>query len=139
MELIKSCGFVAYTAIDSEIKYLLIKTLNGDVGFPKGHMEMGESEIETAMRELYEETGAEIEHITDMRRQIEYEMPAKNAIKQAVYFLGSIKEPVVLTPQASEVADVRLLAYDEALEWLTFAETKRILTEANRYIRGRGK
>lgn len=137
MVLIKSCGFVAYTVIKGEIRYLLIKALNGDVGFPKGHIEPGEGELDTARRELCEETGVEIEHINDMRWQIEYEMPDKDAVKQAVYFLGRIKEPIALTPQAGEVADARLLSYEEALEYLTFAETKSILTEANRYLRER--
>ena len=53
----KSCGFVVYKKIDNINYYLLIKSLNGDVGFPKGHMELGETEIQTAIRELKDEMG----------------------------------------------------------------------------------
>ena len=39
----KSAGAVVYTVSDGKIKYLLIKSQNGDVGFPKGHIEQGET------------------------------------------------------------------------------------------------
>ena len=45
MRYIKSCGFVAYKRIESINHYLIIKSLNGDMVFPKGHMESGESEL----------------------------------------------------------------------------------------------
>ena len=49
MKVVKSCGFIAYTEQNGEKRYLLIKSTNGDVGFPKGHVEAGESERETAL------------------------------------------------------------------------------------------
>ena len=45
MRYIKSCGFVAYKQIESRNYYLIIKSLNGDVGFPKGHMEIEERRL----------------------------------------------------------------------------------------------
>ena len=72
MTYIKSCGFVAYKRIENINHYLIIQSLNGDVGFPKGHMESGESELETAIRELKEETGVDVKVIQGFRRQIEY-------------------------------------------------------------------
>lgn len=57
MKIIKSCGFVVYTDVFGERRYLVIESVNGDVGFPKGHAEAGESELETAIRELREEVG----------------------------------------------------------------------------------
>ena len=57
MRYIKSCGFIVYKAENNENFYLIIKSHNGDVGFPKGHMEPGENELQTAIRELKEETG----------------------------------------------------------------------------------
>ena len=70
MRYIKSCGFVAYKRIESINHYLIIKSLNGDMGFPKGHMESGESELQTAIRELKEETGVDVKVIQGFRRQI---------------------------------------------------------------------
>ena len=47
----KSCGTVTFTKIDGEIKYLLTRTDYGVYGFAKGHVEDGESERQTAVRE----------------------------------------------------------------------------------------
>lgn len=134
MRYIKSCGFVAYKQIGNENYYLIIKGNNGDVGFPKGHMEEGESELQTAIRELKEETGVEVEPIDGFRRQIEYDLPrVPDAIKQSVYFLGRcVTEEIIL--QETEVAEAAFLSYAEALSALTFEETKIILRDAERAI-----
>ena len=46
----RSCGAVLYRLTDGAPQYVLV--LGGDWGFPKGHMEAGETELETALREL---------------------------------------------------------------------------------------
>ncbi len=135
MRYIKSCGFVAYKQIENEIFYLIIKAHNGDVGFPKGHTEQGESEIETAIRELKEETGVEVEIISDFRRQIEYRLPrAANSVKQVVYFLGKCSSENIV-PQEAEVAEAKFVSYEDALKILTFEATKNILRDAEQFIR----
>ena len=52
----KSCGFIAYQLCNNTREYLVLQSLNGDFGFPKGHVEKDETEYETALRELKEET-----------------------------------------------------------------------------------
>lgn len=51
----KTCGSVMFTRENGIKKYLLIKNDSGHIGFPKGHVEYGESEAETAEREVFEE------------------------------------------------------------------------------------
>lgn len=53
----KSCGAVVYHEDDGERKYLLIRNRSQNVGFPKGHIEYGETELQTVEREILEETG----------------------------------------------------------------------------------
>lgn len=134
MRYIKSCGYVAYKQIGNKNFYLIIKGKNGDVGFPKGHTEQGESEMQTAIRELMEETGVRVEHIDGFRRQIEYKLPrVPDAIKQTVYFLGRcVTEKIII--QETEVAKAGFMSYESALEALTFEETKKILTDAEAFI-----
>lgn len=134
MRYIKSCGFVAYKQIGNKNFYLIIKGKNGDVGFPKGHTEEGESEMQTAIREMKEETGVLVEPIDGFRRQIEYNLPrVPDAIKQTVYFLGRcITEEIII--QETEVAEAGFMSYESALEALTFDETKKILTDAEALI-----
>ena len=134
MKYINSCGFVAFLRVRGENRYLIIKSLNGDVGFPKGHTEPGESELQTAIRELKEETGIEVKHIPGFTRKIEYSLPQRtDAIKQAVYFLGECITDKI-TCQECEVAEANFLSYQEALLILTFEETKRILSDAEKFI-----
>ena len=129
----KSCGFVAYTKKDGARLYLIIRSSNGDYGFPKGHMEPGETEYETAIRELKEETNVEVEIIDGFRRQIEYKLPNKDVIKQSVYFLGKCTS-VDVVAQESEVSSVLFAPLKKALELLTFEDTKRIIKEADNYV-----
>ena len=134
MRYIKSCGFVAYKRIENINHYLIIKSLNGDVGFPKGHMESEESELETAIRELKEETGVDVKVIQGFRRQIEYELRRiPDTIKQSVYFLGQCTSDKIICQEA-EVAEASFISYEDALKILTFEETKNILKDAEIFI-----
>ena len=135
MRYIKSCGFVAYKQIENKNYYLIIKSLNGDIGFPKGHMEIGESELQTAIRELKEETCAEVEVISGFRYQIEYPLPrVPDAIKQSVYFLGKCTLESIIC-QETEVDSAEFIPYEDAIKMLTFEETKNILRDAELFIR----
>jgi 8-oxo-dGTP pyrophosphatase MutT (NUDIX family) len=135
MRYIKSCGFVAYKQIENKNYYLIIKSLNGDIGFPKGHMEIGESELQTAIRELKEETCAEVEVISGFRYQIEYPLPrVPDAIKQSVYFLGKCTSERIIC-QETEVDSAEFIPYEDAIKMLTFEETKNILRDAELFIR----
>ena len=134
MRYIKSCGFVAYKRIENVNHYLIIQSLNGNVGFPKGHMESGESELETAIRELKEETGVDVKVIQGFRRQIEYELRRiPDTIKQSVYFLGQCTSDKIICQEA-EVAEASFISYEDALKILTFEETKNILKDAEIFI-----
>ena len=134
MNYVKSCGFIVYKRVNNKKFYLVIRGLNGDFGFPKGHTEPGESEIETAIRELKEETGIEVKIIEGFRRQIEYELRnIPNTIKQSVYFLGECTSDKIIC-QESEVSEARFFSYEDAIKILSFEKTKSILIDAEKFI-----
>lgn len=57
----KSCGAIVYRKSHGNTEILLIKHINsGHWSFPKGHMETGETEVETAVREIKEETSIDV-------------------------------------------------------------------------------
>lgn len=68
----KSCGAVLYTEDEGVRKYILITNISGHIGFPKGHIEYGETEKQTALREIYEETGVHTEIIDGFREFYNY-------------------------------------------------------------------
>ena len=88
MRLEKSCGALVYRRNREQIELLLIKNrYGGHWSFPKGHVEGRETEVQTALREVKEETGLDISLQSGFRHAVEY-FPRPNVKKQVVYFLG---------------------------------------------------
>lgn len=130
----KSCGAVVFTKINSEIKYLLVSNKEGIYGFPKGHVEGNETEAETALREVYEETNLKIDLINEFRTADEHLIPQKeNTIKQIIYFLGFFEKQDIIYRQ-EELSGACLVSYTEAMGLFQFESSKRILSEANNYL-----
>ena len=133
----KSCGAVVFTRSDNKIQYLLIRNLSGIYGFPKGHVEPGETEEETALREILEEVGLKITLVSGFRSEDEHPIPQKeNTIKQIVYFLGEYHNQE-FTFQKEELSEALLIDYETAMSLFQFDSSKRILTEANNFLLGR--
>ena len=133
----KSCGAIVFTQEQGIVKYLIIRSKEGIYGFPKGHVETGETEIQTVLREILEETGLTVQLHPDFRVEDVYTFHRnqKGIEKHVVYFLG---EYAAQTPvsQEAEVSSILLMNYDEAMEMLQFENTKRWLTEAHNFLRG---
>ena len=131
----RSCGTLPYTVKNGIIHYLLIKSKsNGDCGFPKGHIEAGESEIETALRETWEETSLRVNLNSGFRYEISYQMSNGNQ-KDVVYFLGRFKDESPRRNKDFEDFDYLVLPFDKAYEALTFDNTKQMLKEANEFLK----
>ena len=128
MEKEKSCGCIV---IDNG-KVLLIQHLKGHWDIPKGHMEAGETEQETALREVKEETGVDVEIISDKRYTLEYTVENGN-LKEVVYFIAK-KIGGDEKAQETEVSEIRWLAFDEAVEMLTYDNSKELLRKAINFI-----
>ncbi|MBW3002474.1 NUDIX domain-containing protein [Candidatus Woesearchaeota archaeon] len=127
----KCCGSI----IIREGKYLLVK--HGDGGhwdFPKGHTEQGESEEETALREIYEETGLKVEIIPGFKESINYIDEINKEDKTVVFFLckASSSEIKHIT---DDVVDSVWLDYEEALNKITFDSAKELLKKADAFLR----
>ena len=137
MEYEKSCGAVVYTKANGIIKYVLIQQLQGFWGFPKGHVEKGETEEQTALREIYEEVHLKVNILNGFRTTDEYALPDKeNIIKLVVYFCAEYSSQDII-PQDAEVLRISLVPYKEALQLLTFESSKRILQEVNDFLLNR--
>jgi 8-oxo-dGTP pyrophosphatase MutT (NUDIX family) len=111
--------------------YLLIQHRAGHWAFPKGHAEPGETPVQTARRELAEETGIRqveirekivfIEHYDTVKR-------GRDTEKTVTYFLGWVQASAV-TIQPEEVRDFAWLNYAEAGRRVTYEETRRVLDQ----------
>ena len=119
----KSCGCII---IDNG-KVLLVKQTSEDWGFPKGHVENNETEIETAIRETKEETNIDVEIDEKHRYVIEYS-PKENVWKEVVYYIAKMKSDTCI-PQESEIEKIEWLVFEEALSKLTYNNTREILKQ----------
>lgn len=120
----KSCGVVVLRQLKEkeEIKVLLIHHVLGHWGFPKGHVEKGETEEETAKREVFEETGIITSVISGIKEQITYQ-PKENVEKDVIFFLG-FEEEGRLTPQVGETTETKFVSLKDALSLLTHEDEK---------------
>lgn len=132
MQVEKACGAVIYTWEDQVPIYLLIQNLRGGHwGFPKGHVEAGESERQTAEREIQEETGLRVQIDSSFRKSITYPLP--HGMKESVYFVAEIPKQTI-HPQEEEVSNFTYLPYSEALKQITHDSDRSVLEAAHAYI-----
>lgn len=130
----KSCGAIVFTGTGDGIRYLLVRNLTGIYGFPKGHMEPGETEEQTARREILEEVGLTVELIPGFRAEDAYPIPQKeNTCKQIVYFLAAYDNQA-FSYQKEELSDALLADYETAMSLFQYPSSKRLLTEAHNFL-----
>ena len=107
----KSCGVLPWREMDGKREYLLVfESFSKCWSLPKGHMEPGETEEITALRELREETGLTAQLDTSRRATIEYPISPVGR-KQVVFFPGKVEG----TPQGRE-------GEIEGFQWVTAEE-----------------
>jgi len=134
MPIDKSCGAVVFTRKDGQIQYVIVREVSGFCSFPKGHVEAGETEEQTAIREIYEETGLTPTLISGFREVEEYipaEMP--DVKRQVVYFLAKFEDQELQT-RPGEIDEVMLLSYEQALESFEYESQKNILKAAKDFL-----
>lgn len=119
----KACGCIIIEAD----KVLLIQQKEGHWDFPKGHVEDGETEIETAIREVKEETNLDVEIDENKRYTIEY-FTDKGAYKQVVLFIAK-KIGGNEKYQESEIKAMKWLTFEDAIKTITYDNTRELFNK----------
>ena len=133
MEFEKSCGAVIYRRIDENIEFLCISHRNdGHWGFPKGHVEKGESEEQTAVREVSEETGLKVTLIDGFKASVEY-LIKKETMKGVIFFLAEVGNQTI-NIEVDEIADYKWSNFEHVKQLLTYKSSKEVLEHAYQYI-----
>lgn len=128
----KSCGAVIIRKKTTNIETLIIQMLGGHWSFPKGHVEKDETEVETALREIKEETNLDV--VIDTRfREITTYSPKPEVLKDVIYFIAIPKTTEVII-QKEELQSAKWLEIHEALNLVTYEDDKKILKKAIKYI-----
>lgn len=128
-----SCGAIVYRIINGQVRFLLIKNKrSANWGFPKGHIERGENEHETAYREVLEEAGIRIRFMPDFRYKSEYSI--QNRIeKKVIIFLATTDDTNTII-QREEIEEYLWLGFEKAMNSLKFPNDKFLLRKANEYL-----
>ena len=130
----KSCGAVIFREENTERYYLVLKSTQGHTTLCKGHVEGDETEHETAVREIREETGLTVDFVGGFREVITYS-PKPGVAKDVVFFLARVSGGE-LACQPEEVAAIRFLPLDEALPALTHPSDRDTLQKADAFLGG---
>ena len=104
----------------------------GPVSFPKGHVEEGETEVQTAEREVYEETGVRIRISESFRETIRYS-PTRGVEKDVVYFLAHTTFRY-LRARKGEIAEAFWIDVRRANDILEHENDRYVLSRALEYI-----
>ena len=129
-----SAGAVLYSDQTGERLYVLVMETDGHVGLPKGHMEPGETERQTALREIWEETGVRAQLDADFRYDIQYSKGA-NCLKHVAVFLARFEDQEISLRQ-NEVAAVLLLDYETALQRISYSAAREAFRAACAHLNG---
>lgn len=119
----KSCGCV----VIKDNKVLLVQQKLGNWGFPKGHVENNETEIQTAIREVKEETNLDVIIQKEKRYETKYHINDET-LKTVIFFLATCDNTNV-KPQEAEISDIEWLPFEKALDKLSFQNMKGILKQ----------
>lgn len=122
-----SCGAILYCKEDNIRKYILVMEASGSYGFPKGHKEGNETDLETATREIIEETGIIPNFIPNLKRTIRYKL-ASGTEKEVTFFVAKYENQELRTEDKTILA-IKKFDLDSALNMLKFQELKNILIE----------
>jgi len=132
----RSAGAVIFYRKAKTIEYLILQYRHEGWDFPRGAIEKGEEEKQTARREIREETGLKnLEFILGFRKKVSWFYRSKNnktIYKEAIYFLARSRDKKV--ELSSEHTNFQWLPFQKALEQLTFDNAKKILQKAHEHL-----
>ena len=139
-----SVGAFIYKIENNEILFLLVYSKrNNEWGFPKGHIEPNETEIETAKREIKEETGiTNLTFVKDFRCCDTYKIKGtlsstKNRIidKNVIYYLASTKEDFKGSVD-DEIGQHNWLKFEDCIKYLKYEKQKELIRKAFLFLNG---
>ena len=129
-----SCGAVVFTRADGHILFVVVQEQSGAYSFPKGHMENNETELETARREVFEETGLSPDFLPGFREEDEFDPAEKPGTRKRVTYFLAEYENKPLVPRQGEIRKILLIPYDQALRCFEHGGSRSVLTKAQAFL-----
>ena len=135
MKYEKSCGAVIFRRAEGWFVLLVRHAKGRHVSFPKGHVEPGETESQTAEREGFEETGLRVK--IDRRYRAENRYNIRHDTQKLAVIFAAVTDQEQLNPQPEEIAEAVWVPVEQASARLTYERDRRILRDAFAHMTGR--
>ena len=133
-----SAGAIIFLKKEDVYRFLLLRYGAGHWDLAKGHVEEGETLKGTVVREVKEETGIDdLKFISGFQEKTEYFFTAKRKkiFKTNKLFLAETKkEEINLSLEHTSFA---WLSYYDALDRITFENTKKVLKKAMKFLKSK--
>ncbi len=134
----KSCGAIAFRIENGVQKFLVVRNaISGRIGFPNERIEFGESEKDTAIRKVMENTSLCIDIPSDFRSEYSYATQT-NSRKCEVYFTAEYYNGIPKI-RDDEISDIWSLTFEDAIKILDYPQDMIVLTEARDYYENKRK
>lgn len=145
----KSVGAIVFRETDGGRSYLLLRYPSGHYEFPRGHVEVGETEEETARREVFEETGIDRLEFFDFRTSSRFfyvargtERERREREKRGVWIFKRVFfYPARTTAERVDLShehhEFLWLPYREAMEKVTYETARKVLEQTESFLENR--
>ncbi|XP_016964284.1 bis(5'-nucleosyl)-tetraphosphatase [asymmetrical] [Drosophila biarmipes] len=138
----KAAGFVIFRRLCGEIQYLLLKASYGSFHWssPKGHVDPGEDDYTTALRETKEEAGYDEKDLIiykDTPLTLNYQVQGKPKI--VIYWLAELRNPCQEPILSEEHTDLKWLPRDAAKECVGFKDNQDMIDRFHQMILDQNK
>jgi 8-oxo-dGTP pyrophosphatase MutT (NUDIX family) len=102
-------------------------------GFPKGHKKPYEYKVNTALRELEEETGLlpdELAKDEIFQESYQYDSAEGKVDKRNTYYLALFAKPMKPESLTGEVLETKWVSFETAKDLMRYQSSRDVLTEA---------
>ncbi|XP_029947913.1 bis(5'-nucleosyl)-tetraphosphatase [asymmetrical] [Salarias fasciatus] len=145
---LRACGFIVFRRLGNaipppgNIEFLLLQTSYGEHHWtpPKGHVDPGEDDLTTALRETKEEAGLGTEDLRVMNgfvQELRYEVRGKP--KEVLYWLAELKDPGTAVTLSDEHQDYRWARLEEACSLAGYKDLQDTLRAAQQHLETQNK
>ena len=116
--------------------FLVIRDSYSNWGFPKGHLEDGESAQDAALREVAEETGLGNLRLHSAIDTIDWYFRFRGRlIHKVCHFYLMVTDLVITSPQRSEgITACRWEVYEDAVQLVSYANARDVLRRAHELV-----
>ncbi|KAI9578742.1 bis(5'-nucleosyl)-tetraphosphatase [asymmetrical] [Glossina fuscipes] len=133
----RAAGFVVFRRVYNEIQYLLLKASYGSFHWssPKGHVDPGEDDFFTALRETREEAGyceEDLQIYKDNPIVLKYEVNGKP--KEVIYWLAEVRDPCKEPVLSEEHSDLKWLTKDDAKKIVGFRDNQEMIEKFHEFL-----